>query len=261
LFYFPPIASKLSELKIKSKSSKITSFIETGKRAKAIIKDPLRGEKIKIQARLDANGIFLKIIPQKLEPGKFIIDKSDFEKKKKELENKGFLVLSESEFEKRKSEFKEGTKIIIYGEQNYPHPHIEINMQINIEKIFRSIAKIGLAYLCYKYGIDTALLSNFDDIRSYILTGNPIPRQGFLFDEPLYLSMLSIENYHTLLLGTINRKDIVFIINFFGVKWNFVIFLGSYLEKIPPIEESEIIYINPINREVCSFPLIHGALN
>jgi len=245
LFYFPPIAGKLSELGIKSKSGKIIPFIETGKRAKATMKDPLTGERIKTQVRLGANGEFHKIIPTMRESGQFVIDKSDFEKK--ELEDKGFIVLSKSEFEQRKNTLKNGTKLVIYEEKTGIHPWIEIKMHFDIGKVYRSIAKIGLAYLCYKYGAEKALLSIFDGLRSYILKGKPEPRGAFSYDMPYWPS---IENHHALLLCTVDKRDTIFIIDFFGGKWKSAISLGAYFEGIPSLDKSKITYIDSINKKV-----------
>jgi len=246
LFYFPPIAGKLSELGLKSKSGRITPFVETGKRAKAKIKEPITGEQIKTRIHLGHKEEFHKIIPTKTKSGRFVVDKSDFEKKKKELEKKGFIVISKAEFEQRKSEFKKSMKLAIYEAQAIPHPFIEIEMWFNVEKVCRSIAKIGLAYMCYKYGPEKALLQNFDDIRSYILTGKPEPRGSLNYDFPCWPS---IENYHALSLCTPDKENIIFIMDFFG-KWKSWLLLGTYFEGIPSLDKSEITYIDSIKKKV-----------
>ena len=248
LFSFHPIAGNLSELRIKSKSGRITPFVETGKRAKAKIKDRITGEEINTQMRLGFDGEFHKIIPTKTKPEYLIIDKAEFEKKKRELEEKGFVVISKSEFEQSKKQFKKGTKLATYEERTDSHPQIEVETWFDIAKVCRSIAKIGLAYLCYKYGVDKALLPNFDNIRSYILTGKPMPCGMFNYELP-YDVWPSRENYHALLLFTADGENVGFMVDFFGV-WKSLLSLGTYFKGMPSLDESEITYIDPTSRKV-----------
>jgi hypothetical protein len=51
LFYFCPIAGKLSELGIRAKSGRKTPFIETRERAKAKMKELFTEKEIKIQMK------------------------------------------------------------------------------------------------------------------------------------------------------------------------------------------------------------------
>lgn len=251
LLYFPAIVDRLSKLGISSKSGKQRPFIKTGKRAKATMKDPITGEEVKTHVKLGYDGENHKIIPTKTASGHLIVDMEDFEKKKRELESKGYIVISKLDFEQRKNEFTQGTKLAIFDTQPvHPSPQIKINFWFNIKKISRAIAKSGLAYLCYKYGSEKTLFSNFDSIRSYILNGKPEPRGSFNYDIPYWPSK---ENHHALHLFTVDKKLVGFIIDFFGA-WKSLITLGTYFESVSFLEESKITYIEPISRNVFIIP-------